>query len=550
METNRYMTGRGVIAFGFVLALSAAYVPADNSELIRKGLRRPTDSRPAVDVSGSSDLDGAASLLSDESGRSENGQPDDVIDLSDLPAVPPDQEVVEAVTRALEFFARKQNADGSWKDTKSAIAHTGLVVLSYLSYGVTHEQEGPYRENMSKALDWLIAQVGPNGELNDGGRRYEQAIGVYALAEAYMATGDERLKGPLQRAANLLAEAQLSDGGWRYDSGYTRGDLSVTGWVIAGLVSAKNAGIELPDALFDKVGKYVLECHGDGGKFGYTPGRKSLSMTAVGMFCLQLLGREVIGPIVAGSGLNAEGGGGQENENETYKRLVESAMIELMQNQNGPDKWKVYYWYYGTFAMRIFGGDFWAEWRENIHHTLIPKQVRDGSDNDGSWNAELSGSTRGHTGRTVTTTWVVLTLMSPYRPPVHPEPTDPLGPGEVPVTDPDLPSFTSDEATTENIFRRADSLKQGNEDPFIQDGNDGKKDMGDDPFMIDPANGDTGDLIDKGRLDDPFTPELGSGKNGVAVKSADDPFLPERGNGSGSKLSAVDDPFMLELGNQ
>ena len=86
-----------------------------------------------------------------------------------------------------------------------------------------------------------------------------------------------------------------------------------------------------------------------------------------------------------------------------------------------------YYWYYGTFAMRILGGDSWAKWKNSAHNTLLPEQVKDGSDNDGSWNPK-----RGDTGRIITTAWVVLTMMAPDRPGLDPEPPPNGGPGDPP----------------------------------------------------------------------------------------------------------------------
>ncbi|MDP7011898.1 MAG: terpene cyclase/mutase family protein, partial [Verrucomicrobiota bacterium] len=324
-----------------------------------------------------------------------------------------------AVESALGFFARKQHQDGYWKETSSPIAHTGLVVLSYLSYGVTHKSAihkdtELYMENVERALDWLVVQVGPNGALRDGGRMYDQAAGTYALAEAYMVTKDERLKEPLQRAVNWLVDSQHEAGGWRYNRNMP-GDLSVSGWVISALVSASNAGIAVPDEIFKKAGAFVLAQHSSDGKYGYIGKGFTLTMSSAGMFCLQLLGKEIMGPIVAGSGFNGGGGGGQQNNNALYKDLIEKSSVVLGQNLPNAKAPKsprpYYYWYYGTFAMRILGGEPWEKWKSSMHNTLLPMQVKDGSGNDGSWNPKQTS-----TGRIVTTAWVVLTVMAPDRP--------------------------------------------------------------------------------------------------------------------------------------
>ena len=105
-------------------------------------------------------------------------------------------------------------------------------------------------------------------------------------------------------------------------------------------------------------------------------------------------------------------------------------------NENLPDysqilrmDWPYYYWYYATFAMRMYGGESWLKWKNRVHNILIPMQVPDGSGDSGSWTPD---SKKGQeTGRIVTTAWVVLTLMAPDRKPVNPEtpnPNEPIGP--------------------------------------------------------------------------------------------------------------------------
>jgi len=402
---------------------------------------------------------GAEGPLSGDNKRPESGRP--VVNIQDEAEPIPESELLKAVDSALDYFSRKQKQDGSWQETKSPIAHTSLVVLSYLSYGVTHkgsniEGSERYTGNVSKAVDWLVAQVAPDGELRDGGQMYDQAMGAYALAEACMATDDESLKVPLQRAVDWLIRNQIkATGGWRYHPvphpKNKGGDLSVSGWVIAALVSAKNAGVSVSDEVFKKAGGYVVACHSGAGRFGYQSGY-SLSMTGAGMFSLQLLGGEIVGPIVADSGFNGEGGGGEENDNVLYERLVEES-VEILINDNLPDysqfqrmDWPYYYWYYGTFAMRMYGGESWLRWKNRTHNILLPKQVLDGSGDNGSWTPSLKKGRE--TGRIVTTAWVVLTLMAPDRKPVNPEkpkPNEPKGskplspnlPGELPGGSPE-----------------------------------------------------------------------------------------------------------------
>ena len=74
-------------------------------------------------------------------------------------------------------------------------------------------------------------------------------------------------------------------------------------------------------------------------------------MSSVGMFCLQLLGEEVMGPIAAGSAFNTDGGG-ESNNNGAYRKRIKETADLLMRNIpdvrkfDSGSKWPFYYSYY------------------------------------------------------------------------------------------------------------------------------------------------------------------------------------------------------------
>jgi len=64
-------------------------------------------------------------------------------------------------------------------------------------------------------------------------------------------TGDPDLKDHVQRAITFIADARNRDmGGWRYEPGQL-GDTSVLGWQVMAMVSAKRAGLEVPQDALD-----------------------------------------------------------------------------------------------------------------------------------------------------------------------------------------------------------------------------------------------------------------------------------------------------------
>ena len=75
-------------------------------------------------------------------------------------------------------------------------------------------------------------------------------MATLALCEAYALTGDEQLRGPVERAITFLISARAKDGlAWRYARGFSTGDTSILGWVVMALKSAKVVGIPGPDTV-------------------------------------------------------------------------------------------------------------------------------------------------------------------------------------------------------------------------------------------------------------------------------------------------------------
>lgn len=303
-----------------------------------------------------------------------------------------------AVGRALDWFARHQEPDGRWAIQKHGgqaghdVAASGFAVLCYLGWGIKYNEPGKYQAPAAKAIEWLIKQVKPDGDIRGiGGNMYDQGIASIALAEAYALTRDPVLATTVSNIVGFIERAQNPNtGGWRYMPG-DPGDTSVFGWQAMALVSASMAGIAVPKEHMDMAGKWLTSVSGGdrGGLYGYTDKNVSRGMTAEAMFCRQILGMR---PDDA--------------------RMQESAGYLRLQLPTTGAK-DLYYWYYATLALYQHGGQEWEDWNRSLKTILPGMQVESGED-AGAWLP--AGMAQGDAmGKVVSTALATLSLEVYYR---------------------------------------------------------------------------------------------------------------------------------------
>jgi len=311
-----------------------------------------------------------------------------------------------AVGRALEWLWRHQESAGHWegerrfeaddpgKNTDAGV--TGLALLAFLGAGHT-EKTGlaKYQVTVRKAVAWLIKHQEANGAIGEGyegGLGYHHAIGGLALAEAFGMAKIPRTGRAAQKAVNYsLGVHQSEDGGWRYKP-RTPADVSVTGWFVMQLKSAKTAGLRAHGKGFRGASTFLGKCTKENGLVSYQPGRSPTpTMTAVGLLCWQSMGRKRDNPVV--------------------KTGADYLMNSLPEWEGGNVNF--YYWYYGTLAMFQMGGDRWKQWNASLRDMLIERQRKGAPKIDGSWDP--IGSWCGSGGRVFATASGCLCLEVYYR---------------------------------------------------------------------------------------------------------------------------------------
>ncbi len=335
----------------------------------------------------------------------------------------------QAVEAALKWLASNQTPQGFWDadangagrvkltedglDTRGAEVRggipgveadsgvTALAILAFLGAGYTQE-EGPYANNVDRALIWMVSQQSEDGFLGGKATYYARAychgIATYALAEAYGMRSDPTLpsplKEPLEKAIHYILENQHpSDGGWRYRKGET-GDMSIFGWNLMALKSAEIAGLKIPPANRNLLVKFLTDrslgrnkglaaYHPQYGTSGPSP-----TMTAEALFSKQMLGLQ--------------------RSNPASKEAMDYLMTQLP-NREGLN---FYYWYYGTLATFQYGGEPWKQWNETLRDMLVSEQRAQGKD-QGSWDPKDRWG--GYGGRVYSTALSTLILEVYYR---------------------------------------------------------------------------------------------------------------------------------------
>ncbi|MGE3642142.1 MAG: hypothetical protein AB7G28_26600, partial [Pirellulales bacterium] len=301
-----------------------------------------------------------------------------------------------------------------------------LCVMAFIAHGHL-PGEGEYGKRLELATDFvlscqkdngLLAVVAPDGPEID--RQVNHDMGVSAvynhgisslmLSELYGMSGPQRaarIEKAVTRsiATTLKMQRWPKDypediGGWRYidDFDDRDSDLSITGWQLMFLRSARNAGFEVPKQSIDAAVQYVRQTYNQNyGAFGYSTApndTRSRGMAGAGILALAHAGYH--------NSLEAHNSAAwlQQYDFDAYNQLIPFGQ-----------SWFQDRYHYGVFnscqAMYQLGGRYWEQFFPRVVRTLLENQQP-----DGSWPAE-SHFHDGQFGNAYTTALVVMTLGAP-----------------------------------------------------------------------------------------------------------------------------------------
>jgi hypothetical protein len=333
-----------------------------------------------------------------------------------------------AVDRALRWLATQQQNDGSFPTLD--MGQPGVTCLCTLGF-VAHGHvpgEGRYGAKLDAAVNYtlgcqkqngLIALVGPDGpqisrevgHFTGVAIAYNHAISSLMLSELCGTTGAgddaKRIEKVITKsiAASLKMQRwpkdQLIDhGGWRYidDFDHEDSDLSITGWELMFLRSARNAGFDVPESSINNAVAYVRRTFSrQYGAFGYTAGEGDFRSRGM-----------------AGAGILALAHAGLHHTPEAQKSgdwILQHNFDRYNEIERFTQDWFNDRYHYGLFnccqGMYQLGGRYWEEFFPRAVHAVLANQQA-----DGSWAAE-SHFHDGQYGNVYTTALVVLSLGAP-----------------------------------------------------------------------------------------------------------------------------------------
>ncbi|MGV3486174.1 MAG: prenyltransferase/squalene oxidase repeat-containing protein [Planctomycetaceae bacterium] len=317
--------------------------------------------------------------------------------------------VESSVDRGLHWLASQQAEDGRFpSDDAAQPAVTAFAVMAFLARGHLPDQ-GRYGEQISRAIDFVLSTqrrrgyfsllpvLPPVEHLNPSQTViYNHSIAGLMLGEVYGMCSGERSQNIEQAMLLALAfhrevqsrtKAKESDiGGWRYgypESPDAASDMSVTGWALMFLRSARNAEFNVPKQYFDQGLDFVERCYEpdpqqhETGVFRYRPHASqtepqiTFANTASAILTLIL-------------------GGRHQHEGVTTS-------VRWFLSRDYPSPWQNNYFYLATYyssqAMAQVGGETWEQIFPQIAANLLKEQTDEGAWPPGGANERRYGST-------------------------------------------------------------------------------------------------------------------------------------------------------------
>lgn len=303
-----------------------------------------------------------------------------------------EKRVDEAIDLALGYLAAKQAPHGGWPSGRSPTGITALCVMAFLAKGYT-PGTGPHGMTIDKGIDFVLKRQNAQGVFAP--QMYTHCMTTLMLSEVSGMVDPGRQKKidlALGKALRVILAAQkvskpaAMQGGWRYAPTSGDSDLSLTGWALMALRSARNGGADIPEAAIERAVGFVSRCRSADGGFSYQPGgAPGLACTGVALLCLELSGKH-----------------------RDKLTLAAGEWIGEHLPRSAGEAFFYYALYYTAQGMFQLGGDHWVRFATHMYEMMLRFQR-----NNGSWPA--GSSHEAQAGDCYSTAMAVLAFSVTYR---------------------------------------------------------------------------------------------------------------------------------------
>jgi hypothetical protein len=311
------------------------------------------------------------------------------------------QETLKAVRLGLDYLARMQSDDGTWREGQGGqaypVAMTSLACTAMLANG-NSPTRGRYAEQLQKGTDYLLkcAEANSSGLItgpnqDNGQPMHGHGFALMYLASVYGMETNEARRAAIKKAViagvNLTSKGQSGAGGWTYiPGGGDEGSVTVT--QVQALRAAQNAGFEVPRGTIENAVKYLERCSTPEGGICYSlasGGEARLAISAAAVATLY-------------------------NAGEFDSPLANRCLDFVWQRFDAMPGWSkrgghdFYTHLYASQAFYMAGDQYWDKYFPETRDQLLKMQNK----GDGYWEGDGIGRTYG-------TSIALIVLQLPYK---------------------------------------------------------------------------------------------------------------------------------------
>ena len=344
-----------------------------------------------------------------------------------VPEAVDEKRVNNAVQMGLRWLSKHQDEDGRWDcddhnkhdaggrigGVGAPLYDVGVTALSLLAFLRTGngDLDGHYNAVVRRGLNFLIESQDDEGCFGARASQhfiYNTVLATWAMVEGFKVTKNPTYAKVAQRGVDYLMKARNPYMGWRYGVRSGENDTSVTSWCMQALKTAEAAGLRVDKDAYKGALQWIDKMTDrEFGNVGYNypggtsarleglqdkfPPQHSAAMTAAGILTRIECGEDA--------------------------RLSASIQKGVTICAGLPPVWDedagtidMYYWYFGTRAMRVAAPNRWKEWKRHMQHAAVSHQHEDGTSAAGSWNPVGAWGTDG--GRVYSTALMTLALQA------------------------------------------------------------------------------------------------------------------------------------------